>query len=62
VHKVYDKARTSYQRLLDIVERLEKELGKPIIEGDLTIYCGIIRRLGIKESLRGHGKLLANLV
>ena len=49
-------------RLLDIVERLEKEVGKPIIGGDLTIYWGILRRLGIKESVRGHGKLLANLI
>jgi len=49
-------------RLLDIVERLEKEVGKPIIGGDLTLYWGILRRLGIKESIRGRGKLLANLV
>jgi maleate cis-trans isomerase len=49
-------------RLLDIVDRLEKEVGKPIIGGDLTLYWGILRRLGIKESIRGHGKLLANLV
>jgi len=49
-------------RLLDIVERLEKEVGKPIIGGDLTLYWGVLRRLGIKESVRGHGKLLANLV
>jgi len=49
-------------RLLDIAERLEKELGKPVIGGDLTLYWGILRRLGIKESVRGHGKLLANLV
>ena len=49
-------------RLLDIVERLEKEVEKPIIGGDLTLYWGILRRLGINESVRGHGKLLANLV
>jgi len=49
-------------RLLDIVERLEKEVEKPIIGGDLTIYWGILRRLGVKESVHGHGKLLANLV
>jgi len=49
-------------RLLDIVEKLEKEVEKPIIAGDLTLYWGILRRLGIKESVKGHGKLLANLV
>lgn len=49
-------------RLLDIVEGLEQEVGKPIIGGDLTIYWGILRRLGITQGVRGHGKLLANLV
>jgi len=49
-------------RLLDIVERLEQEMRKPIIGGDLTLYWGILRHLGSKESVRGHGMLLANLV
>jgi len=49
-------------RLLDIAETLEKEVGKPVIGGDLAIYWGILRRLGIKGSVRGRGKLLANLV
>lgn len=49
-------------RLLDIVERLEKELGKPIIGGDLSLYWGILKRLGVKENIKGHGRLLANLV
>ena len=49
-------------RLLDIVEGLEKEVGKPIIGGDLTLYWGILRRLGIKKSIHGHGRLLASLV
>ena len=48
-------------RLLNIVERLEKEVEKPIIGGDLTLYWGILSRLGINEGIRGHGKLLANL-
>ncbi len=29
-------------RLLNIVERLEKEVGKPIMGGDLTLYWGIL--------------------
>ncbi|MFC1928814.1 hypothetical protein ACFLWC_02265 [Chloroflexota bacterium] len=49
-------------RLLDIVEGLEEEVGKPIIGGDLSLYWGILRRLGIKEGVKGHGRLLANLV
>jgi len=49
-------------RLLDIAERLEQEVGKPIIGGDLALYWGILRRLGIKGSVRGKGILLASLV
>ncbi|MFC1871068.1 hypothetical protein ACFLYF_01510 [Chloroflexota bacterium] len=49
-------------RLLDLAEGLEREIGKPVVGGDVTIYWGILRRLGIKEGVRGHGKLLANLV
>jgi maleate cis-trans isomerase len=49
-------------RLLDIVEGLEKETGKPVLSGDLTIYWGILRRLAIKEGVCGQGKLLASLV
>ena len=49
-------------RMLDIVEALEKEIGKPIIGGDISLYWGIFRRLGSKETVPGHGKLLANLV
>jgi len=49
-------------RLLDIVERLEKAVGKPVVGGDLTLYWGILRRLGVEEGVLGHGKLLASLV
>ncbi len=49
-------------RLLHIAERLEKEVEKPIVAGDLALYWGILRRLGIKEGVKGQGKLLANLV
>jgi maleate cis-trans isomerase len=49
-------------RLLDLVEKLEKEIKKPIIAGDLTLYWGILRRLGIKDGVKGHGILLANLI
>jgi maleate isomerase len=49
-------------RLLDIAEKLEEEVGKPVVGGDVALYWGILRRLGIKESVRGHGELLASLV
>lgn len=46
-------------RLLHIVDALEEETGKTIVAGDLTLYWGILRRLGIKTSITGHGRLLA---
>jgi len=49
-------------RLLDIAERLEKEVKKPVIGGDIILYWGILRRLGIEKGVKGHGKLLASLV
>ena len=49
-------------RLLDIVDRLEKEVKKPIIGGDITLYWGILRRLLINKIISRHGRLLANLV
>jgi maleate isomerase len=48
-------------RLLGIVENLEKEIGKPVIGGDLALYWGILRRLGTINSVSQQGKLLANL-
>ncbi|MFZ7133120.1 MAG: hypothetical protein ACOWWR_12240 [Eubacteriales bacterium] len=48
-------------RLLDIVDGLEKEVNKPVVGGDITLYWGILRRLGIKKGVEGHGRLLAGL-
>lgn len=48
-------------RLLHLADGLEKELGKTIVAGDLALYWGILRRLGIKEGVKGQGKLLASL-
>jgi len=48
-------------RLLDMVARLEKEISRPIVAGDLILYWGILDRLGIKGSVRGHGTLLASI-
>ena len=49
-------------RLLDIAEQLEKEIKKPVIGGDIILYWGILRRLGVKRGIQGHGKLLASLI
>jgi maleate cis-trans isomerase len=48
-------------RLLDIVAGLEKQTAKPIVAGDLALYWGILRRLGVKQGVANQGKLLASL-
>jgi len=48
-------------RLLHIADKLEKETGKTIVAGDLTLYWGILRRLGSTIGIEGHGRLLAGL-
>jgi maleate cis-trans isomerase len=46
-------------RILDIVEDLEEETGKPIIGGDISLYWGILRRLADKPAVSGYGCLLS---
>jgi len=48
-------------RLLHIADALEEETGKTILAGDLTLYRGILTRLGVTEGIKGHGRLLASL-
>jgi len=48
-------------RLLHLAEALEVETGKTIIAGDLALYWGILRRLGCRQDVKGHGRLLASL-
>ncbi len=46
-------------RLLDIANNIEKEIGKPVVGGDISLYWGILRRLGIRDGIPGYGRLLA---
>jgi maleate cis-trans isomerase len=48
-------------RLLHIVDELEQDVKKPIVGGDIALYWGILRRLGIEKGVKEHGKLLASL-
>jgi len=48
-------------RLLHMADALEKETGKTIVAGDLALYWGILRRLGITTRVAGHGRLLDSL-
>jgi len=45
-------------RALETVDRLERELGKPIVTSNQVTLWGILRALKISTPLRGFGKLL----
>ena len=41
-----------------IVERLERDLGKPVVTSQTACLWYALRTLGVKEPVRGHGRLL----
>ena len=44
-----------------VVERLERDLGKPVVTSQTATLWSALRTLGIKEPVRGYGRLLAGL-
>jgi maleate isomerase len=48
-------------KALPIVEQLEKELGKYVFSSNIATYWDVMRRLGIKQSITGMGKLLERI-
>ncbi|MFC0531648.1 maleate cis-trans isomerase family protein [Phytohabitans kaempferiae] len=45
-------------RTLDVVERLEAELGKPVVTCNQSILWWSRRMLGLPDAVTGHGRLL----
>jgi maleate isomerase/arylmalonate decarboxylase len=45
-------------RTLGILPRLEKELGKPVVSSNLATFWMALRAAGVKERLKGYGRLL----
>ncbi len=45
-------------RTLEVIEILEKDLGKPVISSNLATFWLTLKEMGIKEEIRGYGKLL----
>ncbi|WP_153768715.1 hypothetical protein [Labrenzia sp. CE80] len=43
--------------IIDHIEALEKELGRPVITVNISTYWHALRTLGIKDPLRGYGQL-----
>lgn len=45
-------------RTLGILPRLERELGKPVVSSNLATFWMALRAAGVKERLKGYGRLL----
>jgi len=44
---------------LDVIDTLERETGKPVISSNQATFWLALRRAGLADRLRGHGRLLA---
>jgi maleate cis-trans isomerase len=44
---------------LPIIHRLEGALNVPVIASDPAMFWHVLSQLGIKDSVKGYGKLLA---
>jgi len=44
-----------------IVERLERDLGKPVVTSQIATLWYALRSLGVTDPVRGYGRLLASL-
>src|SRR5262249_2333974 len=47
-------------RALELVDSLERELGKPVLTSNQVTFWGILEALGERRSLGGFGRLLAS--
>ncbi len=45
---------------LGVVERLEAELGKPVITSNQACFWACLRRLGLRDAIPGFGRLLSH--
>jgi maleate cis-trans isomerase len=45
----------------DVTDVLERDLGKPVISATVAAFFVAFHRLGIRDEIRGHGRLLASL-
>jgi arylmalonate decarboxylase len=46
---------------IGVLERLERELGKPVFSSSVATFWGVLKRAGVNLSIAGYGSLLANL-
>lgn len=43
---------------LGVIAALERDLGKPVITSNQACFWACLRRLGLRDAIGGHGKLL----
>lgn len=48
-------------RSIEIIERLEKELQKPVVSSNIATCWYVLKRLGYNKPVKGYGKLLESL-
>ena len=48
-------------RALETVDRLEKNLGKPVVTANQATIWAAFRTLGITEPIKGYGRLMESL-
>ncbi len=45
---------------LGVIQRLEDELGKPVITSNQACFWACLRRLGLRDPVQGYGRLLSH--
>lgn len=48
-------------RTIEIIDRLEKELGIPVVSSNTATFWAMMRTAGVKQKLEGYGKLFSNI-
>jgi maleate cis-trans isomerase len=48
-------------RTMSVVERLEADLGKPVISTTAAALWSALRRVGFRGRIEGHGRLLREM-
>jgi len=43
---------------ISLIEKLEKELGKPVVSSNTATMWAMLRKIGYKKGIRGYGRLL----
>jgi len=46
---------------IEIIGDLESDLGKPVISANTATFWGVLRKAGIRDSIKGYGRLLEKI-